>query len=287
MLKEAVERELDRLEMAGVIEKTTHCDWAAPIVVVPKKDGTVRLCGDYKVSVNQALVVGKYRLPKPSDLFAILARGKWFSKLDLAHAYTQMEMDEESRQYVAINTHHGLCQYLRLPFGIASAPAIFQQTMDTILQGIPGVLCYVDDILIVGKTREEHISTLEEVLKRLQKEGLKLSKDKCRFLVKTVEYLGFKIDANGLNATGQKLDALLEAPIPTSVQQLRSFLGLVNYYSKFIPNLATLLHPLNALLKKNTRWKWSEECEQAFKEAKQCHTSPNVLIHYDPSLPIR
>lgn len=139
----------------------------------------------------------------------------------------------------------------------------------------------------MGKTREEHISTLEEVLKRLQKEGLKLSKDKCCFLVKTVEYLGFKIDANGLHATGQKLDALLEAPIPTSVQQLRSFLGLVNYYSKFIPNLATLLHPLNALLKKNARWKWSEECEQAFKEAKQRLTSPNVLIHYDPSLPIR
>ena len=99
----------------------------------------------------------------------------------MAQAYTQMELDEQCRQYVAINTHRGLYRYLRLPFGIASAPAIFQRTMDTILQGIPGVLCYVDDILIVGKTREEHISTLQEVLKRLQKEGLKLSKDKCRF----------------------------------------------------------------------------------------------------------
>ena len=114
------------------------------------------------------------------------------------------------------------------------------------------------------KTREEHISTLEEVLKQLEKEGLKSSKDKCRYLVKTVEYLGFKIDANGLHATGQELDTLLEAPIPTSVQQLRSFLGLVNYYSKFIPNLATILHPFNALLKKNAQWKWSEECEHAF-----------------------
>ena len=160
-----------------------------------------------------------------------------------------MELDEESWQYVVINTHRGLYRYLRLPFGIASVPAIFQQTMDMIYQGIQGVLCYMNDVLIVGKTREEHFSTLEEVFKRLQK-GLKLSNNKCHFLVRTVEYLGFKIDANGLHATGQNLDALLEAPIPTSVQQRRSFLRLVSYYSKFIPNLATLLHPLNALLKK-------------------------------------
>ena len=158
--------------------------------------------------------------------------------------------------------------------------------MDMILQGIPGVLCYLDDLLIVGKTREEHIhiSTMEEVLKCLQNEGLKLSKDKYCFLVKAMEYIGFKIDANALHATGQMLDALLKAPIPTSVQQLRSFLGLVNYYSKFIPNLATLLQPLNALLKKNAQWKWSEECD---KEVKQRFTSLNVLINYDPSLPIR
>ena len=115
-LKEAVERELDRLEEAGVIEKVTHCEWAAPVVVVPKKNGTVRLCGDYKVSINQALMVDQYPLPKPSDLFAALSGGKWFTKLDLAQAYTQMELDEVSRQFVAINTHRGLYRYTRLPF---------------------------------------------------------------------------------------------------------------------------------------------------------------------------
>ena len=107
-LKEAVERELDRLEEAGVIEKVTHCEWAAPVVVVPKKNGTVRLCGDYKVSINQALMVDQYPPPKPSDLFAALSGGKWFTKLDLAQAYTQMELDEVSQQFVAINTHRGL-----------------------------------------------------------------------------------------------------------------------------------------------------------------------------------
>ena len=123
----------------------------------------MRLCGDYKISVNQALVVDKYPLPKPSDLFPTLAEAKWFTKLDLAQAYTQMELDEQCRQYVAINT-------VSVFFGTASA--IFQRTMDTTLQGILGVLCYLDDVLIVGKTREERISTLDEVLKRLQKEGL-------------------------------------------------------------------------------------------------------------------
>ena len=286
-LKEAVERELDRLEEAGVIEKVTHCEWAAPVVVVPKKNGTVRLCGDYKVSINQALMVDQYPLPKPSDLFAALSGGKWFTKLDLAQAYTQMELDEVSRQFVAINTHRGLYRYTRLPFGIASAPAIFQRAMDTILQGMSGVLCYLDDTLIVGKNKEEHLATVEEVLKRLQNEGLRVNKEKCCFLTTSVQYLGHRIDANGIHATGEKLDAVLMAPVPSSVPQLRSFLGMINYYSKFIPNLATLLNPLNELLRKDVQWKWTDQREQAFKQAKQCLTSPNVLVHYDPTLPIK
>ena len=286
-LKEAVERELDRLEEAGVIEKVTHCEWAAPVVVVPKKNGTVRLCGDYKVSINQALMVDQYRLPKPSDLFAALSGGKWFTKLDLAQAYTQMELDEVSRQFVAINTHRGLYRYTRLPFGIASAPAIFQRAMDTILQGMSGVLCYLDDTLIVGKNKEEHLTTVEEVLKRLQNEGLRVNKEKCCFVTTSVQYLGHRIDANGIHATGEKLDAVLMAPVPSSVPQLRSFLGMINYYSKFIPNLATLLNPRNELLRKDVQWKWTDQREQAFKQVKQCLTSPNVLVHYDPTLPIK
>eukprot|EP00731_Ephydatia_muelleri_P002073 Em0001g2073a len=258
-LKEAVERELDRLEEAGVIEKVTHCEWAAPVVVVPKKNGTVRLCGDYKVSINQALMVDQYPLPKPSDLFAALSGGKWFTKLDLAQAYTQMELDEVSRQFVAINTHRGLYRYTRLPFGIASAPAIFQRAMDTILQGMSGVLCYLDDTLIVGKNKEEHLATVEEVLKRLPNEGLRVNKDKCCFLTTSVQYLGHRIDANGIHATGEKLDAVLMAPVPSSVPQLWSFLGMINYYSKFIPNLATLLNPLNELLRKDVQWKWTDQ----------------------------
>ncbi len=178
-LKEPVEQELHRLEEAGILTKVSHSEWAAPIVPVPKKDGKVRLCGDYKVTVNQCLDIDQYPIPKPDDLFATLPTGKFFSKLDLSQAYQQMLVDAESAKYLTINTHLGLYQYNRLPFGVASAPAIFQRAMDQILQGIPGVICYIDDILVVGATCEEHLKRLEEVLKRLKSYGLKVKRNKC------------------------------------------------------------------------------------------------------------
>ena len=149
-LKPLVEQELDRLERTGVLEQVNHSDWAAPIVTVPKRDGQVRICGDYKVTVNPVLDIDQYPLPRPEDLFATLAGGKLFSTLDLSHAYNQLILDNSARQYLTINTHRGLYRYTRLPFGVASAPSIFQKTMDTILQGMDGVICYLDDILITG-----------------------------------------------------------------------------------------------------------------------------------------
>ena len=166
-IKQAIEEELKRLEAAGIIEKVPHSKWAAPIVPVPKGDGKIRLCGDYKVTVNQSLEIDQYPLPKPEDLFASLAGGEKFSKIDLTQAYLQMLLEEESRGYVTVNTHMGLYRYTRLPFGISSAPAIFQRTMDTILQGLNHVQCYIDDILVTGADDEEHLRNLEEVLARL------------------------------------------------------------------------------------------------------------------------
>ena len=158
-------QELDHLESDGIVEKVNHSDWASPIVPVPKGDGKIRICGDHKVTVNSHLQVDQYPLPKPDELFTALVGGKHFTKLDLKHAYQQMLLDEESRKLVTINTHKGLYRYTRLPVGIAPAPAIFQKTMDTILQGLPRVICYIDDILLTGSTDEEHYSNLEEVLK--------------------------------------------------------------------------------------------------------------------------
>ena len=148
-LKTAVEQELDRLESAGIIQSVPTSEWAAPIVVVPKKDGQIRLCGDYKVTCNPDLDVEQYPLPRPQDLFATLAGGQKFSKLDLRQAYFQLPLDEASRKYVTVNTHRGLYEYTRLPFRVASAPALFQKTMDTILQGIPEVKCLRSHIFVM------------------------------------------------------------------------------------------------------------------------------------------
>ena len=286
-LRDVVECELDRLESEGVLEKTHYSEWAAPVVAVPKRDGRIRLCGDYKVTINQALDVDQYPLPKPEDIFACLSGGQHFTKLDLTQAYNQLLLDEDSRKYVTINTHKGLYQYTRLPFGIASAPAVFQRTMDTILQGIDGVACYIDDIIITGKTPEEHLAHLEDVLKSLQKHGIRVKLPKCQFLRPSVTFLGHVIDADGIHTTKDKLQAIVEAPAPSTVQELRSFLGLINYYGKFIPNSATILQPLNELLRKDAKWKWSQKCQKSFEEAKEKLASSKVLMHYNPSLPIR
>ena len=286
-MRSAVEEELDRLEAQGVIEKIDHSEWAAPIVAVPKKDGQVRICGDYKVTVNPVLEVDQYPLPKPEDLFATLAGGQQFTTLDLSHAYNQLVLEEQSRHLVTINTHRGLYRYRRLPFGIASAPAVFQKTMDTLLQGLGKVTCYLDDILITGATPAEHLAHLEEVLCRLREHGVRLRRDKCRFLEASVEYLGHRVDREGLHATNDKLRAIAEAPPPRNVQELRSFLGLLNYYGRFIPNLASLLHPLHKLLCKGCPWKWSSGCQKAFNQAKEALTSSKVLIHYNPNLPLK
>ena len=283
-LKGAVEEELKRLEEKGIVKKVRHSEWAAPIVPVPKKDGKVRVCGDYKVTTNQNLDVDQYPLPKPDDLFATLANGKTFSTLDLSQAYQQMLLEEESAQYVTVNTHLGLYQYTRLPFGVASAPAIFQRAMDVILQGIEGVICYIDDILITGTSEEEHLERLEEVLKRLKAHGLRVKRNKCQFFLKSVTYLGHQVDANGIHTMPSKVEAIVQAPQPENQQQLRSFLGLLNYSSKFIPNLATLLHPLNHLLRQDVKWRWTAECTRAFQEAL---VSSSVLAHYDPKLPMK
>ena len=141
-LKGAIEREMERLEKAGIVEKIDHSPWVAAVVPVPKKGGHIRLCDDYKVTINPYLEVDKYPLPKPEDLFASPAGGKTVSTIDLTHAYQQLKLKEACRDLVTINTHKGLYRYTRLPFGVASAPSIFQRVMDTVLQGIPKVVCY-------------------------------------------------------------------------------------------------------------------------------------------------
>ena len=156
-LRPRVEAELTRLEEDGILSKVEYSEWATPIVPVVKRNGSVRVCGDFKVSVNPVLLAEQYPLPRIEDIFANLAGGKHFSKLDLRQAYHQMEVTEESKKYLTINTHKGLFQYNRLVFGVTSSPAIWQRAIDQVLQGIPGTQCILDDMIVSGKTDEEHL----------------------------------------------------------------------------------------------------------------------------------
>ena len=151
---------------------------------------------------------------------------------------------------------------------------------------LPGVAVYIDDILITGKTEEDHLQKLDRVLNRLENAGLRLNRSKCTFLLPEIQYLGHVISAKGIRPSREKVRALQEAPMPTNVQQLRSFLGAVNYYRKFISNLSDLLTPLNELLQKNKRWTWGQKQVAAFEEAKRQLTSTRVLTHYDPNKPL-
>ena len=162
----------------------------------------------------------------------------------MSQAYQQFELDDQSKEVVTINTHKGLFSYQRLPFGVSSVPGIFQRAMVTLLQGIPRALVYLDDILITGASAEEHAPNLTQVLSRLQEAGLCLRKDKCEFMVPTVCYLDHVIDASGLHPSTDKLEAVRDAPTPKNTTDLKAYLGLLTYYSKFLPNMATKLAPL-------------------------------------------
>ena len=286
-LKAAIDRELDRLESQGILEKVSYSEWAAPIVPVPKQQGIIRLCGDYKVTIYPQLEVDQYPLPKPDNIFATLSGGKWFSKINLKNPYQQIQLAESSKPLVTINTHRGLYHYTRLPFGVASAPALFQKVMDTVLQGLPKVICFLDDILITASSCQEHLENVHRVLQWLEQYSIHARKSNCAFMCQAVEYLGHQVDAEGLHTLDTKVAGIQQAPCPKDVQELRSFLGLVHYYGKFMPNLSTLLQHLNNLLKRKIKWKRSDECKKGFQEIKKLLASAPVLAHYNPELPIQ
>ena len=196
-----------------------------------------------------------------------------------------LPLDPESKKYTIINTHEGLFQYNRLPFGVASTFPIFQRFMDTLLQGIPNVWVYID-ILISGSTLKEHLTTLDRVLQKLQELGLHCNRDKCLFLQTSLEFLGHHINAESISPTNEKVQAIQQASEPKNATELPAFLGLLNYYAKFLPNLFSRLSPLYLLLNKYQWWSWGTEQQQVFKAAKEALETDTLLVHYDPSKPL-
>ena len=282
-LRKNVTDELNRLETEGIIERVTHSEWAAPIVPVLKTNGQVRLCGDFRTTVNMATNTQTHPIPKIEDIYSTLSGGSVLSKLDCSNAYLQYPLHVDSRKYTTINTSAGLFRYTRLPFGVSSSPAIFQRVMDSMLKGIPGVCVYLDDILVSGTNDSEHRQRLDRVLEILSSRGLRLCKDKCSFGKTMVQYLGHMIDGNGLHPLNDKIKSISAAPAPKNVTELKSFLGMLQFYSRFLDNLATTIEPLTRLLRKNCVFSWGNSQQQAFNRAKKMLLSHSVLVHFDPS----
>ncbi|UYV74121.1 K02A2.6-like [Cordylochernes scorpioides] len=258
-------------------------DTGSPVTLMPKtifkKFWKVKL---FPTSKNlKTLCNNPIKLVGERDVFVEEA-GKKLRLIVVDEGFPEVEL-AEAKGVVNMNTTKGLFAYKRLPYGVAVAPNKFQRLMDNIFADIPGVACYIDDILVSGRDANEHKAKLELVFKRLEDKGLKLNKNKCRFAVDSVEYLGFRIDKNGLHPLINKIQAVSNAPEPKNIGQLRSFIGMLIYYARFIENISHILTPFYKLLKKNTHWKWTREHRILFNRCKSLLTNESVLAHYDPT----
>ncbi|XP_054272632.1 uncharacterized protein K02A2.6-like [Macrosteles quadrilineatus] len=269
----------------GVAYPVTSSEWGTPLVVIPKQQG-VRLCGDFKVTLNQVIQHEHYPLPQPDDIFAALSGCQFFSVLDLQSAYLQMPVAESSQELLTLTTHKGLFRLRRLPFGLSSAPALFQAAMDKILSGLSGMVAYLDDVIVGGSSRQEAYSRLELVLQRLSDYGVKVNESKCNFLQSQVEYLGYRLSAEGISPQVGILDAIRNAPEPTNKDELRAYIGLINYYGRSIPNLSAKLSCFYDLIKKDVSWKWTKQCSDVFQLSKTWVCDSHILVHYDVNKPL-
>ena len=284
-LRKELEEELIKLESTGCIEPSTS-PYASGLVLVRKKDGTLRVCVDYR-QLNKDTVPDRYPMPRVDELVDSIGRkkGKYFTTLDLMKGYHQVKMEEQSKPKTAFICHQGLYQYRRMPFGLTNAPATFQHLMNKLFSGKEWepVFVYLDDILIVSASFEDHVRDVGLVLDRLMEAGLRLKPSKCLFARKEVVYLGFTVSSEGVTPNQEKVKAIVNFPRPTDCKSVRRFLGMLNFYRRHIPNLAAVARPLTALTCKDrvtggtVQFKWSTDCDKAFRELKEKLVSAPVL----------
>ena len=275
-LKEKVEAEIDRMEELGLIEKSVS-PWASPLVPVVKRDGRVRICIDYR-KVNAVTKKDSYPLPHIEDALSQFEGARYFSTLDLLSGYHQIALEEQSKEVTAFCTEKGLYQYRVMPQGACGSPASFQRLMNIIFHGMPSnkAMAYLDDLVIMGRTFEEHLVNLREVLDRLRAHGLKLSVDKCKLFQEEVVYLGHRLSKDGIRPSKHNVDALINLPTPRTIKQVRGLCGLVNYYGRFIKDVASIMKPIYELLSQR-KIDWTEQCQEAFDKIKGILTSYPVL----------
>ena len=282
-IRTKVKDALKELQHQGIIEPVPAnqpTPWLSPIEAVPKKDGSVRICVDMRMA-NQAINRVRYPIPTVNDISLDLNGAKYFSKLDLAQAYHQLPLAEESRYITAFSTHVGLYRYKRLAYGVNASAEIFQHALQQNLQGIKGVRNIADDIIVYGSTRNEHDTALKECLHRLQQKGLTLNAKKCKFLQPTLEFFGQIFSADGTRPDPKRIEDFQNAAQPTNAQEVRSLLGMSNYSSKYIHDYATLTALLRELTKKNARFSWEQDHQRAFDKLKQALVTAPVMGYFD------
>ena len=266
--RQEVAHQLKKMQDMGVI-KPSSSPWASPIVLVKKKDGTLRFCIDYR-KLNAVTKTDSFPLPRIDDLLDELGQSRYFSTLDLASGYWQIRVHPASQEKTAFVTHQGLYEFCVMPFGLCNAPAVFQRLMQRVVMGLNPedgsafVSVYLDDVLVFSRTLEDHLKQLDLVISRLKEVGLKLNPSKCYFMRKEVAYLGHVITSSGLKPNLQRIEAVKKYHPPKDVKELRRFLGLVSYYRQFIYGFAKIAHPLHNLTKKEQKFNWNGECQKAF-----------------------
>lgn len=280
-----VEDELKRMVKMGIIEPITEpTEWCAPMVPVTKKDGRVRICVDLK-RLNEAVQRERLVLPTLDDVSPDLVGSSVFSTLDASSGFWQVPLDSESSKLTTFITPWGRFCFKRVPFGITSAPEIFQRKMTELLHGLPGVKAIMDDVLVYGNA-DNHESRLTQVLDRIRSSGLKLNKRKCHFHQEEVRYFGHLLSKNGIQPDAQKVEAIQQLPAPTNLEELRRVLGMTNYLGRFLPDLSTRIQPLHELLKSDVAWYWGPAQEKAFTLLKTLVCQAPALAFYDPTKPV-
>ncbi|CAA93236.1 retrotransposable element/transposon Tf2-type [Schizosaccharomyces pombe] len=278
---QAMNDEINQGLKSGIIRESKAIN-ACPVMFVPKKEGTLRMVVDYK-PLNKYVKPNIYPLPLIEQLLAKIQGSTIFTKLDLKSAYHLIRVRKGDEHKLAFRCPRGVFEYLVMPYGISTAPAHFQYFINTILGEAKEshVVCYMDDILIHSKSESEHVKHVKDVLQKLKNANLIINQAKCEFHQSQVKFIGYHISEKGFTPCQENIDKVLQWKQPKNRKELRQFLGSVNYLRKFIPKTSQLTHPLNNLLKKDVRWKWTPTQTQAIENIKQCLVSPPVLRHFD------
>lgn len=280
-----IQKEVEAMLKGGIIE-LAYGEWSSAVVLVKKPDGTWRFCVDYR-RLNAVTKKDVYPLPRVDDTLDQLGKARYFTTIDLASGYWQIRMNEKDKEKTTFATREGLYQFIRMPFGLCNAPATFQRMMNNVLRGLVGrfVLVYIDDIIIYSWDFASHVQHLGIVLERLREANLQAKPSKCKIAFHEVQFLGHIVSAEGIRMDPRKVQAMVDFPRPVSIPTLRSFLGLVNYYRRFVSHFATLAQPLYQLTEKDVIWEWSGHCEEAFINIKNALTAAPILCAPDPSRP--